>query len=70
VASRSLPRLAVIEKIVTNKPLCVTIAESFRGLRKFSATEKTPHFIARHSRMLLAGIQTNSDWTPDKNIRG
>ena len=24
----------------------------------------------RHSRMLLAGIQPNSDWTPDKNIRG
>jgi hypothetical protein len=24
----------------------------------------------RHSRMLLAGIQANSGWTPDKNIRG
>jgi hypothetical protein len=24
----------------------------------------------RHSRMLLAGIQANSDWTPDKNIPG
>jgi hypothetical protein len=27
-------------------------------------------FLFRHSRMLLAGIQANSDWTPDKNIRG
>jgi len=27
-------------------------------------------FLFRHSRMLLAGIQVISDWTPDKNIRG
>lgn len=27
-------------------------------------------FLHSHSRMLLAGIQANSDWTPDKNIRG
>jgi len=26
--------------------------------------------LVRHSRMHLAGIQANSDWTPDKNIRG
>jgi hypothetical protein len=24
----------------------------------------------RHSRMLLAGIQRISDWTPDQNVRG
>jgi len=25
--------------------------------------------LLRHSRMLLAGIQANSDWTPNKTIR-
>jgi hypothetical protein len=29
-----------------------------------------PSLKVRHSRMLLAGIQANSGWTPDKNIRG
>jgi hypothetical protein len=31
---------------------------------------RSGEFLQSLSRMHLAGIQANSDWTPDKNIRG
>jgi hypothetical protein len=37
-------------------------------LRKFGLNRGVLE--VRHFRMLLAGIQSISDWTPDKNIRG